>query len=423
MLDILGGAGYLARARRGLAGCDLPYVMWSSWMMTVCSGHRKAPLDRSRPGHATSPARAAACAEELESRFLYATGNISFAPAQIYQHAATMAATADLDHDGLVDVVTPSSTRDSVDLFFNKGDGTLSLPPVRFGISNPRWVAINDFNGDGNPDIAVASPHNRDGRNEVELLYGRGDGTFFGPIRYFTGRAATTVTGADVNGDGQPDLVFTNRQRVSVRLNEGEQVFAAPVFYPAGPNIARSLSVGDFNQDGAPDLAVVRSDRQVDLLFGITDTAGHPTGTFSSRQPIVVGVHPAFGVTGDFNGDGKLDLAIANADFRVAPVGMLLGNGDGTFQPKRSLFGGNFVDAITTADFNGDGILDIATSSFTSSLRVYAGNGDGTFGPQTAFVGGRFGIFAISADFNSDGLPDILVANGPVFRILLNNSK
>lgn len=386
------------------------------------SGLREASAKRPQKKARRRDART----EQLEARWLLSGNPISFAPAQLYDHAASMIATADLNHDGHIDVVAVNPAHDTIDVYLNRGDGTLSTPPIQYLQNDARWVAIADFNGDGILDLAVTSPNNNiDGRNEIHFYYGVGNGAFSTPpVTVFTGRPAIQVNAADVNGDGLPDLILTNHFRISVMINLGAGKFAPAVFYPAGPDVARSVIVGDFNKDGAPDVAVVRDDRRVEVLLGQKNAQGLPTGAFG--PPVVVSqtsVEPTYGIAGDFNGDGNLDIAVVNSEFRVAPITVLLGNGDGTFQPKRSLFGGNFVDAIASADLNGDGNQDLITSSFTSNMRVYAGNGDGTFGPQASYIGGRFGEFATTADLNGDGLPDVIVALGPFFRVLMNTSS
>lgn len=362
--------------------------------------------------------------DALEPRLcLSAATSISFEPAQLYNTPATMVATGDFDHFHGPDLVAVNATQQTVRIFLNNGDGTFAEPPIAFTLNDPRWAAVADFNGDGNLDIAVADPNVNGTTNDVDIFYGTGDGNFLKPVAFHTERAAHMIVAADMNGDGLPDLVLANPQRVSVMMNLGDGTFAPPVFYPAGPEHAQSISVADFNGDGAPDLAVVRSDRKIELLLNQTDSAGHPTGTLLPRNIVAnSSLNPIYATDGDFNNDGKADLAVANSEFRVAPVTVLLGNGDATFAPKRSLFGGNFVDAVATADFNGDGNADIVTGSFTSGMRVYLGNGDGSFGPDAAYIGGRFGIFATTADLNGDGTPDVIMANGPVFRVLLNDT-
>lgn len=364
--------------------------------------------------------RPPAVVQPLEQRtLLSAASGISFDLVQRELAPTFSAALGDLNHDGFADLVSVNPTHGTIHILLNRGDGTFSLVPG-FLLDNARWATIADFNGDGNSDIAVVSP----GGNKhsiVEILYGNGDGTFPTRVRYSTHVDALTVASADFNGDGLPDLAFSNRKRVSVMFNTANQTFSAPVFYEAGGENARSVTVGDFNGDGAPDLAVVRTNDKVDVLLN-QKVNGVATGVFGSPTTARVGIRPQVAVTGDFNGDGKLDLATVNSDFRVAPITVLLGNGDGTFQPARNSFGGNFVDALTVGDFNGDGKLDLATSSFTSAMRIYPGNGDGTFAPPTQIPQGQEGIFMTAADLNNDGKPDVLISSGGGFRVLLNTS-
>jgi len=327
-----------------------------------------------------------AVVEPLEGRRLLSADPISFKLVQRSQDPTATLDIGDLNHDGVPDMVTVSQGHDIARIWLGKGDGTF-LPFLRMRVFNPRGVAIADFNGDGNLDFAVTSPQgNKD--SSVAVFYGRGDGTFFGPIHYSTHVDAITVTSADFNGDGMPDLAFSNRNRISVMLNQGNQVFAAPVFYEAGSDLARYITSGDFNNDGAPDLAVVRTNGTVNVLLNQT-VNGVGTGIFGARLIAPVGIDPQIVVPGDFNGDGKVDLAVVNSNFRVAPVSVLLGNGDGTFQPRRNYFGGDFVDGLAVGDFNGDGKLDLASTSFSSAMRVYPGNGDGTFEPQTDVIAGQ----------------------------------
>jgi hypothetical protein len=344
---------------------------------------------------------------------------ISFRLAQRSQDPTSTLAIGDLNHDGIPDMVAVAPGHNAARIWLGRGDGTFS-PFLAIRVFDPRSVTIADFNGDGNADFAVTSPQG-DKDSSVDLLYGRGDGTFFGPVHYSTHVDAITVTSADFNGDGLPDLALSNRNRVSVMLNEGNQVFAPPAFYVAGGELSRYIATGDFNNDGAPDLVVVRSNSTVNVLLNQTIN-GVGTGLFGAPISAPVGIDPQIVVTGDFNGDGKLDVAVVNSNFRVAPVSVLLGNGDGTFQPRRNYFGGNFVDGLAVGDFNGDGKLDLASTSFTSAMRVYPGNGDGTFQPQTDVTAGQQGIFLKSADLNADGLPDIILASGGGFRALLNTS-
>ncbi|HEX4795260.1 MAG TPA: VCBS repeat-containing protein [Humisphaera sp.] len=366
------------------------------------------------------PASAAVCAERLEDRLCLTTTGISFHQVQSFQNRTTMIATGDFNHDGSADLVTVDGENDLVRVYLNKGDGTYNSPKG-YNVNHARWVNVADYNADGNLDLAVLSPDG-DGDSFVALLLGNGDGTFNKPIRSTTKVNASTETTADFNGDGLPDVAVSNRNHFSVMLNIGDGTFAKPVFYGPSDEPPRYITSADFNNDGVPDLALIRANNIVDVMLNQT-IGGVGTGIFNAAVSAPLGEKPQIVVPGDFNGDGNIDLAAVNSDFQVAPVSILLGNGDGTFQPRRNYFGGNFVDALAVADFNGDGLLDLASSSYSSQMRVYPGSGDGTFLPEADSEAGKFGIFMATADLNNDGSPDILLVSGGGFRVLLNTSN
>lgn len=366
-------------------------------------------------------ARAGARAvEQLEGRLCLSAGvPTTFLPNQAYPFSAAVIVSADLNGDGRPDLVTVSPAGNVVRVVFNAGDGTF-LPAKDLNVTDPRSVAVADLNGDGLPDIAVTSPN--DTASRILVFYGTGGGNFRAPVRYATNVTAVNLAVADLNGDGRPDFIFTNSQRISVMLNLGGEQFAKRVTYKAGPDQARMLIAGDFNNDGVPDVAVLRTRPLVEILLGQKDAAGHPTGTLGPPVAFNAGANPVDLAAGDFNHDGKLDLAIVNSGFRVTSMGVLMGNGDGTFAPRENYFDGNFVDGVALADFNGDGNTDIGTVSFTSGMRIYRGNGDGTFTPPVTYNGGNPGLNVTAADFNGDGKIDAAVASGADFRILLNST-
>jgi FG-GAP-like repeat len=363
---------------------------------------------------------AASAVEILEDRLCLSVGvEATFLPAQIYQSSAATIISADLNGDGRPDLITNSPAGNVVRVALNAGDGT--FPTVTdLNVTDPRSVAVADFNGDGIPDIAVTSPNDTSSR--ILIFYGLGNGAFGTPVRYPVNIPTVNLAVADLNGDGRPDLIFTSSQRISVMLNLGNETFARRVTYKAGPDDARMLIAGDFNNDGVPDVAVLRSSPHVDILLGQKDANGHPTGTLGPPVSFNAGPNPVDLATADFNHDGKPDLVIVNSGFRVTSMGVLLGNGDGTFAPRQSYFDGNFVDGVAVADFNGDGNADIATVSFTSGMRIYRGNGDGTFTPPTLYNGGNPGLSVTAADLNGDGRIDTAIASGFNFRTLLNST-
>ena len=162
---------------------------------------------------------------------------------------------------------------------------------------------------------------------------------------------------------------------------------------------------GDFNGDGRTDLAVANSDdNDVSILLGNGD------GTFQNQVTYAVGSDPVALVTGDFNGDGRTDLAVANSDDN--DVSILLGNGDGTFQNQVTYAVGSCPDALVTGDFNGDGRTDLAVAnSGSNDVSILLGNGDGTFTDPGQFATTPHST-PLVADVNGDGTDDVLVVDG-----------
>jgi len=189
-------------------------------------------------------------------------------------------------------------------------------------------IAVGDFDGDGKLDVVVT-----DGITNVSVLQGKGDGTFL-PAQDYGGGGYCVAVG-DVNGDGKLDVVMGTPNypsSVGVLLGNGDGTFQAARNYPAkGPSATavRSVAAGDFNGDGKLDLAVANSGYfvgYVSVLLGKGD------GTFLPAVNYTTGDGSFFVAIGDFNRDGKLDLAVANNSDN--DVSVLLGNGDGTFQAQ-----------------------------------------------------------------------------------------
>ena len=213
------------------------------------------------------------------------------------------------------------------------------------------------------------------------------------------GTASVTVVNP-APGGGTSNVVF-----FEVTTATSSIALSAPRGFDAGSG-PQSVAVGDFNGDGKPDLAVVNSySNNVSILLGNGD------GTFQIHVDYPTGAQPGSVAIGDFNGDGKLDLAVVNSYSNN--VSVLLGNGNGTFQPAVSYGTGSGTGPafVAVGDFNRDGKLDLAVANSNSSnVSVLLGNGDGTF--QTAVnydVGGAPTSIAVG-DFNHDGKLDLAVA-------------
>jgi len=164
------------------------------------------------------------------------------------------------------------------------------------------------------------------------------------------------------------------------------------------------VAADDFNGDGKLDLAVtIQGTNSVAILLG------NGNGTFAAPVSYAVGTVPFVVATGDFNGDGKRDLAVSN-EFSH-DVSILLGNGNGTFAPAVSYPTPAGAVSVVIADFNGDGKSDLAVADEGVNVAVLLGNGNGTFGPATGFTAGSDPFSVAAADFNSDGRTDLAVAN------------
>ncbi|HLJ98140.1 MAG TPA: VCBS repeat-containing protein [Gemmataceae bacterium] len=349
-------------------------------------------------------------------------GTFEHAPGFPAGSSPSVVAVADLNGDSIPDLVVagydPGSR--SVHVLLGKGNATFQVAGTFSAGSSPSSLAIGDFNGDGIPDLAIADYYSE----SVSVLLGNGDGTFQASKSFSTGgNRSNFVAIGDLNGDGILDLVVANggSETVTVLLGNGDGTFQAPGSFAAGPHFGSNptaLAVADFNGDGFLDLAVANGPTgNVCVLLGNGD------GTFQAARTFPAGGQTPSVAIGDFNGDGIVDLAVANGP--SGTVSVLLGNGDGTFQDPRSFPGGSTPTFVTAADCNSDGRLDLIVVS-SQTVRVLLGNGDGTFQPTyTSYVAGSSAISLAIADFNADGWPDLAVANnasGDV-SILLNDHR
>jgi len=348
-------------------------------------------------------------------------GDGTFQPALSVAAGSFIAlAPADFNRDGSVDLAavdTGHSPRRTA-VLLNKGNATFRAPREYPGSDRSNSLAIGDFNGDGNLDIVS---------DTGGVLLGQGDGTFHPGTPFDAPAGARAIVTADLNLDGNLDLaiVADNPGVVGkpgltyVYLGTGLGTFPAPNDYPAdNPN---SVAVGDFNGDGALDLVVTAGPPGVAVLLGNGD------GTFQAPVTYSVGYHSVAVAVGDFNGDGHLDLAVATCNscgttYTTGEIAILLGNGDGTFQPAQNYPAGIAPSDVAIADLNGDGILDLAVANSAYNQGWYTillGKGDGTFQPAVSYqlTGAAYSVAV--GDFNLNGIPDLVIGASPYMSILL----
>jgi len=283
---------------------------------------------------------------------------------------------ADFDGDRDLDLATANWSTDQVTVLINDGTGSFTASAPFAVADQPQELAAGDVDGDGNADLFVGHSS-----GQALLLFGNGAGGFEDEFD-FSGNQPRSVTIADLNKDGKLDLVQLNHfdDSVYVRLNKGgRHDFEAPIDFPAG-NQGLGLVAADLNLDDKLDLAYVSNGGgTADVLIGNGD------GTFAPRQTNTIGGNPSDVEVADFNGDGILDLAgsvsIPHVGFFVF---IFIGKGDGTFEEATRYDGFSNSGMLTSGDFNEDGIDDLVIIS-GSEAKIFYARSEGTlsFGSPT----------------------------------------
>jgi len=317
------------------------------------------------------------------------------------------ALTGDFNGDGKPDLLMGAN------ILLGNGDGSFQVPNSQVVASSGyESVATGDFNNDGKLDLAVVAPPN------IAIQLGNGDGTFQAPVDYSLGglwsRNTEVIAVSDFNGDGKLDLAVVYSSQpdppngsispsASILLGNGDGTFQPHQDFPV--ESANSIAVGDFNGDGKSDVAVVAGD-SVDVLLGKGDGSLQPYVAYPVTNPGNIAV-------ASLRGTGHVDLVITCSDVTVR---VLLGNGDGTFQPQAA-YGtlgayGFYYGAPVVGDFNGDGVIDVAfVNDAKNQAGVLLGNGDGTFGAELLFGTGPQPTSLTAGDFNGDGKLDLATEN------------
>ena len=391
---------------------------------------------------------------------LYGNGDGTFELPVIYplpEFDDAVLALIDVNRDGKTDIVfgteggETSQDPNFFTIMLNK-DGGFDPPPAQFVVTspadqaqaeNPIGVTLSDLNGDGKLDLVVTlwggnfgpiidgkipnPPHLNPTTQQVTtqgsvaVLLGNGDGSFAQPHYYLVGTRPVSTKAADLTGDGKKDLVVTNgvTSTISLLKGNGDGTFQTAIDLPSGvaPNM---LAIADLNGDGKPDIAATNNGDATVGVYINNSTPGNIN--FAAQVAYPVGLNPAGVVSGDFNHDGNIDLAVLNnGDYFTfsspTTITVLLGNGDGTVtpQPAQIVWNHNGGDALAVGDFSGTGRLDLAVANFgyasANELRIMRGNGDGTFTPAESYGIGEGAEDIKVADFNGDGVVDLITCD------------
>jgi hypothetical protein len=320
---------------------------------------------------------------------------------------------ADFNKDGKQDLALAQfnqppqgSIQGFITTLSGNGDGTFQNPtstlPSDVGIGQ---MISADFIGNGNVDLASADVNANGG---IAVFLGSGNSMLGPPIDSFMGGTTPMnpgpIAAGDFNRDGKMDLIVgsensgNNVSPLYVLLSQGDGTFKANLIYNLAYGFVPDVAVTDFNHDGFLDLAVTT---QNELLVFL----GRGDGTFQAPVPYTNTASFTNSVTtGDFNGDGKVDIVIGTA----GAVLFYAGNGDGTFRTPVSTPTSLSMVTLMAADFNGDGLLDLATEGPSLSDSILLGNGDGTFHAATPFEATYYPRAYTVGDLNGDGVVDLV---------------
>jgi hypothetical protein len=328
-------------------------------------------------------------------------------------------AVGDFNSDHIPDLAVASFVGDAVTILIGNGTGGFTTGQSLVPGNDPISIVTADFNDDGILDLAVANSTSF----TVSVFLGAGSGTFGPGTELPIGGSATQITLGDLNADGHVDLVVSNLAPaigLSILMANGDGTFRPHVEVATGTS-PRSVAVGDLNADGVMDLvAVNNTDNNLAVLLG------HGDGTFAAPAVFATGLSPFAVALGDLDRDGRQDVVVANRNANTLSV--LLGNGDGTFQTQQTYATGTLPTFVAIGDINGDGIFDLAVAnngSPSTGVGILLGVGDGTFNPQQLIPVTTTGpTFLATTDLNGDRVLDLVVATGAnngIFSVLIGN--
>ncbi len=312
----------------------------------------------------------------------------------------TSVATADLNHDGKLDLITANYASGRVTVFLGLGNGRFA-PGVHYSAgTHPSALAVADLDGSGRLDVIVAS----ESEATVSVFPGSGDGRLQPRHSFAVGFNPTLLATGDFKGRGKIDLAVASANHLAVLLNDGNGGLLKPLTLSLHTAPA-AIAVGHFTHDDRADIALANADGTVSILLGKGD------GAFRQVPDVRVSSGPLSSIAAaDLKRDGKTDLVVTQAASKLASV--LSGNGEGGFTPTAHYPVGSNPVASVVADFDGDGVVDlIIVNHGSNTFSVLGGKGDGSFKASVDFVVGKGPLAAVDGDFDGDGRIDLAVIN------------
>jgi len=319
--------------------------------------------------------------------------------------------------DGTTAILAPDNANGQMDVDFAGSTGVMGSPAVHTAGASPAGVSAGDVNGDKLPDIVFTDSET----NHLYVEISNAQGTFTTPAAYPLPATPGPLAMADLNKDGYADAIVATNSGVAVLLGSASGSMSAARTFASGTSF-NSVTAADFNSDGKPDVASAAGSGTVSVFLGNGD------GTLQSPRQIsfASGLMPLGTSSADVNGDGKADLIVALSPgdpTQNGSIAVLLGNGDGTFQNPAYIqlpaplvqqgVGSATVAALALSDVNNDSKPDIvvALNSSPHQVAVLLGQGNGTFGaPILTDTNTSPPQIAVS-DLNGDGKPDLILGD------------
>jgi hypothetical protein len=319
------------------------------------------------------------------------------------------ACTVDLNGDGRIDLAITHAGSNTVTLLLARTAGGFGPPVGRWRVGKvPRGIVAADLDSDGKPDLVIAGNQ----ANTVEVVLRAGTGNEV--LKRLPARIAPfNVVVSDLNGDRHPDIAVANesnvsaledRGEVSLLFGDGNAGFAVGPVLHAGTHPAH-IKAADLNGDGKTDLAVVNwGSRDLSLFFGRGD------GTFSTQRSVPYGEGASYALdVGDLDGDGDTDVAVGETSGLVR---IFFNDGSGAFESTWSIRAQRGLRSLAIADLNGDGRNDIATANAAAdSVTIALGVAGGAFAEPYHIAAGKHPRNITAADLNRDGRIDLVVTN------------